>query len=235
MSYILNALRKSEQERLKQQADSAAGKMLGHQPQVGQKSYKLIIVIVLVNLVALSGLGWYVLRKDPAARLPETTPAMTAPNNTQTKQEVIKPVTTPKPTPPLAKKADPATPSIANLINAKKNSSVSPKALKPIEKKPEPLAEIKPVVPMPIKPSTNSKTPSIPWLSELSPEFRRTVPDLKINVFVYAKEPAERFVMIDMVKYTVGQHIKDSLALREIRADSLVVEYNHQLFRIERP
>ena len=76
---------------------------------------------------------------------------------------------------------------------------------------------------------------TIPFLFELPPEFRHTIPDLKINVFVYSEQPAERFVMIDMVKYSAGQRIKDSIMLKEIRSDSLVVEYNNRTFRIKRP
>jgi general secretion pathway protein B len=86
-----------------------------------------------------------------------------------------------------------------------------------------------------MKPEMPNENKKIPFLHELPAEFRHTVPDLKINVFVYSGQAAERFVMIDMAKYTVGQRIKDSLELKEIRPDSLVVEYNNQTFRIQRP
>jgi general secretion pathway protein B len=95
-----------------------------------------------------------------------------------------------------------------------------------------PIAPIKIVEKLPETPQVNNATP---WMHELEPEFRRTLPDLKINVYVYAEQASERFVMIDMVKYTVGSRIKDSVMLKEIRSDSLVLEYNKRIFRIKRP
>ncbi len=76
--------------------------------------------------------------------------------------------------------------------------------------------------------------PSVPLLSELPLEFRRQVPRLNINVFVYADEPQQRFVIVDMVKYRTGENIQQ-IQLKEILSDSLVVEYMGKTFRILRP
>ena len=84
-------------------------------------------------------------------------------------------------------------------------------------------------------PKTNPVKNDIPFLSDLSFEFRQSVPKLNINVFVYSQHPEERFVMIDMIKYTPGQQIKDTMVLKEIRPESLVVVYQNQTFQIKRP
>jgi general secretion pathway protein B len=75
----------------------------------------------------------------------------------------------------------------------------------------------------------------LPYLDDLPVAVRRAIPGFTINVYGYAAEPAQRFVMIDLVKYVPGQRIKDSLELREILADSMVVSYEDVVFKIKRP
>jgi general secretion pathway protein B len=66
-------------------------------------------------------------------------------------------------------------------------------------------------------------------------EFRRTIPELNINVFVYSEHGEESFVMIDMVKYKSGQQLKNGMTLKAILNDSLVIVYQNREFQIERP
>lgn len=72
------------------------------------------------------------------------------------------------------------------------------------------------------------------WLSALPNEFRRTVPGIKINVYVYLEEKEKRFIMINMVKHVSGQDIGEGMILKEIRMNSLVVEFNNKIFQIKR-
>jgi general secretion pathway protein B len=69
----------------------------------------------------------------------------------------------------------------------------------------------------------------------MPPEFRRNVPNLNINVFVYAKSPEDRFVIIDMKKYRAGQETADGLEIKEIKSNSLVISYQNKTFQIKRP
>jgi general secretion pathway protein B len=63
---------------------------------------------------------------------------------------------------------------------------------------------------------------------------RQSLPTLPINVFSYSSTPAERFVMIDMVKYVPGQTIKNALELKEITEDGIIVRYEGRVFKIKR-
>ncbi|WP_157199564.1 general secretion pathway protein GspB, partial [Methylomonas koyamae] len=74
----------------------------------------------------------------------------------------------------------------------------------------------------------------LPTLEQLPAELRQSLPSLPINVFSYSPIPAERFVMIDMVKYVPGQMIKDRLELKQILEDGIVVSYDGQQFKIKR-
>jgi general secretion pathway protein B len=72
-------------------------------------------------------------------------------------------------------------------------------------------------------------------LNELPYEIRNTLPNLTINVFSYAQQPEERFVIIDMVKIRTGQLIKGLVKLKEIRPDGIVLQYGNNTFKVERP
>ena len=73
-----------------------------------------------------------------------------------------------------------------------------------------------------------------PFLSELDYDFRRSVPEIDINVFVYSETKEDRFIMIDMKKYLSGQQIDAGMKLKEIRMNSIVVEYKNRVFQIQR-
>lgn len=256
MSYILNALRKSEQERLAQQPDTVTGRILVNQPQPRHKTSKLIILLIISNLIIVACFFWFV-RKEPGTPLPADIQKISVPEKIQLKPEIVQPtkmVPVPKPT---IKKPEPVAPSIEEeLAASKKAPAIQLPATKPkpvVEKHPVP-AQLKPdqikpemepksitatqVEPVKIiekKPEAVAENKTIPFLYELSPEFRHSVPELNINVFVYSEQPTERFVIVDMIKYSAGQRIKDSILLKEIRSASVVVEYNGQTFQIKRP
>lgn len=254
MSYILNALRKSERERLAQQPDTVTGRILVDQSPPRHKRSKLLILLIITNLIVVVCLFWFILKK-PGTPLPEDILKTPALQETQVKPVIVQPVKMAAPTPkPIIKKPEPASPSIAELTASKKTQALPIPATKavvkrepvPAQLKPDPVnlkmepkstaaAQVEPDKMVEKKPEAVAENKSIPFLFELPAEFRHTVPELKINVFVYSQQPAQRFVMIDMVKYNVGDRIKESILLKEIRSDSFVVEYNNRTFRIKRP
>lgn len=82
--------------------------------------------------------------------------------------------------------------------------------------------------------AASSTSQAQPYLEDLPIEFQRQVPKLVINVLSYSTVEAERFVMIDMVKYVPGQWIKDTLLLQQIAADGIVVDYQGRVFKVRR-
>lgn len=269
MSYILNALRKSEQERQAVAPDTVTNRILSPQPQRPQGPSKLIIALIISNLLIVAYfIGFN--QKAPSVDKPDSA-ALTSPEIAPVAPPAAKVDAIDAVPPPAAAVAK--SPTIADIVAAKKTpappSAVKPDASvsAPVKAAPaarpnatpaaKPLIDRKPAaVPTPASPTEQPQTPpdaepaakiadtkpaalpaknEIPFLHELPAEFRRDIPKLSINVFVYAKEPAERFVMIDMVKYKPGQVIKDALELTEIRPDSLVVRYHNRTFQIERP
>lgn len=244
MSFILNALRKSEQERQTLQPETVTDRILQPQPQQRRsKTTKLLVFLVIANVLVIGYIVWFV-RNNLAPTPAVTAPAISKPLPEEAKRE---PKTHPERPP---QKAASETVSIAELIEGEKHEPVPLPAKPVITKKTEadtikqPAIVNKPALPIPTIPATAAavevqaippEQKDIPFLNDLSFELRQTVPKLNINVFVYSQQPEERFVMIDMVKYKQGQQIKDAMLLKEIRPDSLVIDYKNQIFKIKRP
>ncbi|WP_114280127.1 general secretion pathway protein GspB [Thioalbus denitrificans] len=73
----------------------------------------------------------------------------------------------------------------------------------------------------------------IPWLEELPGEVRRALPGLSINVHVYNREPARRFVLIGMRKYREGQRIgEDGPVVERITPEGMVIDYGAGLAQV---
>ena len=76
--------------------------------------------------------------------------------------------------------------------------------------------------------------PGTPDLRDLPLDFQERIPPLKISMFAYSREPAERFVIIDMKKYRTGDRLPGNVLLLEIQAENLLLELDGQKFRVPR-
>ncbi|MGZ4981877.1 MAG: general secretion pathway protein GspB [Methylobacter sp.] len=253
MSFILNALRKSEQERQALQSENVTDKILLPQPPQGRsKATKLLVFLFIANVLVISGIVWYVrnnLMSTPGTAAPAVAPRLA--QDTKPEPEVIdEPAQPEKP----VQNAQSDITSIAELIDKEKPAR-APLPVKPVVAKktpaeavkqaaitdnPEPQIQNAPAIAPTAKvqadmPEAIAVPSDTPYLSDLPAEFRQKVPKFTINVFVYSQSPEERFVMVDMVKYKPGQQIKDAMLLKEILPDGFVVEYQNQAFKIKRP
>jgi general secretion pathway protein B len=258
MSYILDALRKSEQQRQATQPNSVTDRILVNPTQPKQKPTKWIIALVFINLLVVTYLVWFFTKKseiqlEHSTKIASNPEQKILPENTEKQpiqptviaQNRISPETAGVEQP----KTSPASPSIADLVEAKKKATIQPINPKPVVEKKiiavkkEPVTramESEPMgldIPEPIQeiPLALPKNQGTPGFNELPYEVRNNLPNLTINVFSYAQDPKDRFVIIDMVKYRTGQLIKGTVKLREIRPDSILVEYGNNTFSVERP
>ncbi len=255
MSFILNALRKSEQERQALQAETVTDRILLPQPpQNRSKTTKLLVFLLIANVLVIAGIVRLV--RNNSTPTPNTT-AQTI-SNSQSAQEtkleskaITKSIQPKRP----AQEAESETVSIAELIDKEKPEPAPlPVPVKPvIAKKPAADTIKQPAITNnyelqiqttpAIAPAAKIQSDApetipvidIPFLNDLPFEFRQTIPKFTINVFVYSQDPEERFIMIDMVKYKPGQQIKDAILLKEILPDSFVVDYQNREFKIKRP
>ena len=73
-----------------------------------------------------------------------------------------------------------------------------------------------------------------PLLDSMAPGFRERLPELRINVYVYAEEPERRFVMINMRKYREGSRIGEELVLESIGKRAMILAFEGTRFRVSR-
>jgi general secretion pathway protein B len=247
MSYILDALRKSEQQRQATQPDNVTDRILVSQPQQKPERAKWLVALVIGNLLAIASAAWYFTHKTT----PENQPTQAV--NTATQNQGGQKLEMTQITKPTLKKTAP-TPSIAQLIENQKTAETPKPAKKIPVKEPQPAPKEaaakatlasrnvtkpindEPVTETPTVAKARPKNMGTPDLNELPYEVRNNLPNLNVNVFSYAQQPEDRFVIIDMVKYKTGQLVKGQVKLKEIRPDSIVLENTDgNTFKVERP
>jgi general secretion pathway protein B len=74
----------------------------------------------------------------------------------------------------------------------------------------------------------------LPEISELNLTGAQALPELHLDVHVYATTAADRFVYINMRKYREGAVLQDGLTLERIRRDGVVLNYQGLRFLLPR-
>jgi general secretion pathway protein B len=74
----------------------------------------------------------------------------------------------------------------------------------------------------------------LPSISELSLSGAQALPDLHLDVHVYATRAAERFVYINMRKYHEGSALQEGPTVERIRRDGVVLNYQGLRFILPR-
>lgn len=263
MSYILNALRKSEQARQSIQPDAPNASALLPEITVTQRKWwPMIAVFLSLNLL---GLGYlYFKLADPVS---VNVTAIETPTSVMVHQNVLKSVAVN--TSPVISTIEktPNTLAISDLWAENQKAQQVANALKlpvlkpkPVVKKPLPIVSLKKLptkVPvekklinpfavvhdemnempetaraLPIEPP--KQTSDIPLLRDLREDFQARIPVTTINVLAYADLPHDRFVIIDMTKYKIGERIKAKVQLVDILPESVIMAFEGQRFRLER-
>jgi general secretion pathway protein B len=74
----------------------------------------------------------------------------------------------------------------------------------------------------------------LPDISQVSVSDAQSLPDLHLDVHVYATKSADRFVYINMRKYREGAVVQDGLTVERIRRDGVVLNYQGLRFLLPR-
>jgi general secretion pathway protein B len=132
-------------------------------------------------------------------------------------------------TPPPVAAPAPAPPSTAAAAPPEKSdtaaaaSARAPKSSSTIGLTPPPAApaatSAKPV-------ATSNAQP----YAELPFSVRKSLPELKLSMHVYAADPSHRFVVLNDARLTEGEKTSDEIFVREIRPDGVVLEFQNQRF-----
>jgi general secretion pathway protein B len=83
-------------------------------------------------------------------------------------------------------------------------------------------------------PPDTSDEEVLPTISEIDLSSQPALPDLHLDVHVFAAKPADRFVYINMQKYREGAALADGLTLERIRRDGVLLNYHGLRFVLPR-
>lgn len=238
MSLILDALRKSEQER--RQADPLVLSPIGPEAAVLPRRRWGALPIVAAVVVAGVALGgyWFVASRlevslagaGSAVKPNESRASSTAPLPAQgdiSSSSAARPAPEFTPSPFVAA----ASQKGAVVRDLAKEARVEPREPAPAAAPKQEQVALAAPTPVPAPPPSES----IKFLRAMPPEFQRALPELVVNIHIYAPREADRILYINNRQYHAGDKVRDDLVVQEIVEDGAVLRYRGQLFKLARP
>ena len=223
MSFILDALKKSENDR-QRQSGPALYEVKVAPPRGGLPAWAIAVVILLaVNLVI--GL-WLLLRHPPAhaaalaAAAPAATP-LSAPAATATAAPLAAPA--PGPTPTVV----PASAPVAAVVPASDAGHID--SLTPEDY--APAAEPATGALGHVRRGTNA---GVPLYQDAAITPGTNIPALRLDLHAYAARPEDRWVMINMHKVREGDTLPEGVRVDSITHDGVVLSYHGSSFLLPR-
>jgi general secretion pathway protein B len=227
MSFILDALKKSETER--QRADAPAlYEMKMAPPRRGVALWLLVLAgLLVINVIVLSVV---LLRGShggsqaeaptaaaPAAPAPTSTPALATPNA---------PPLSPPPAAPL-NSVPPPTASATPSDSANTASTGSGDA-----------ADDAPAVEPPRgtgpPPGAPASSGDVPTYSQAANVPGANLPELKLDLHAYSANPSDRFVFLNMMKLQEGQSTPAGVRVERITPDGAILSWQGSRFFLQR-
>jgi len=273
MSYILEALKKSEQER---ELGQVPGLVTSQELKPARRPRWVFVVvgILLVNVLLLVGLLIGQRVSEDSIQVSEIeaitapgTGATTDPSNNLLQPEEPQVVVEPDPKPvvvpiqtPLAIEPAVATDSPGARESVVKESppaavirTASPKESPPavVTRIASPEIKQNATVVFAEKPldeysddeqivgtlssaqgSDREREEQVPLWRELPSEIRQSLPLINMDVHVYAEQAADRFVLINLLKYREGDVLEEGPRVERITPEGMVLSYQGERFRI---
>lgn len=215
MSFILDALRKSEAERQQQAGGEFSNVPSSSDDPQSPKWLWILALLLLVNVVVLLGI---LLRPDPIAD--NGTPPAAAPADSARTEPA--PAESREP----VEDTDQAAPSFEERVALAKENRPAP----------EPAAEPAAARPAPAAATTErpSGTDRLKTLDELRLAGSIRLPELHLDIHVYAEDAAERFVFINMSKHREGSRLDEGPVVTQITPEGVVLRHESQTFLLPR-
>ena len=232
MSFILDALKKSELERQRQSVPGLMDTRLS--PKRNRLPLWAVALGVLLG-INLLGLTYVLLRKNiPAAQAPRPADSARAPAAGAARAET-------RPFSPLDAAPEYA-PEIPVAPAAAGNASVESHRAR-VDGAADAAAEHAAPRSDPLLTNTTPNAEAeagaaaeevLPSINEVSLSGAQALPDLHLDVHVYATQPAERFVYINNRKYHEGSKLQEGPTIERIRRDGVVLNYQGVRFLLPR-
>ncbi len=217
MSFILDALKKSESDR-QEQADTEFATVPSSPAAPAAPRWMWVLgILLMINIIVLLAL---MLKPDAAPVVSEA-----APNQAALKQATPTAVdATPSSNTPTTESA-----SFADQVAVARQNQ--PARSRPVPQQVT-ATNITPAVS--VKNLPQSAAAILPSLTELRMNGRLQLPDLHVDIHVYSDVQSERFVFINMHKYKENSSLDEGPVLKEITSDGVILEHNGMVFILPR-
>lgn len=213
MSFILDALKKSESERQRHNTPGIADVPQATGSPPVPRWIWILGSLLAVNTVVLMGL---VLRPED----PDVSVSTAIPRESAVRQE---------------DSDEQATVSFSDLVAEAKRSRVVPAetTVSPQESMQPPATVANQTVPPPTE-SHPSVSDGLPSFNNLLAAGVLQLPELHLDIHVYAQQPASRFVFVNMNKYKEGATLTEGPLVKEITPEGVVLEQSGTSFLLPR-
>ena len=206
MSLILDALKKSENERQQQGSSECSSVPTGSANTNPLRWLRMLGFLLAINFAILIGFLWKTSSSDDeaAVEVSNEPTAAAAPASTNDFEEQLAVA--------IDKRATEATNSTPQI------------EVPPTRTIPEPA------------PRTSSRVTEapVPTIDELRLQGTLQIAQLHLDIHVYSEVPEERFVFINMNKYREGAQTPEGPVVHEIRSDGVVLEHQGRVFLLPR-
>jgi len=206
MSFILDALKKSEAERQRQNAPGIAFIPERDKTKPSGKWIWLVTGLLAVNLLALGAL----LIWKSGAQTPSETPIAST--------QLEAPAAT-----------------FSEMVSEVKRSqrSVSPPA--EVQQEAEDATVTAAAPPAPAENAVRGQVNTgLESFNDLRAKGELQLPDMHLDIHVYSGAPADRFVFVNMTKYKENATLSEGPVVKEITPDGVVLEHRDKVFLLPR-
>ena len=213
MSFILDALRKSETDRQQQASAEFATIPSAVEPSGPPRWIWILGALLLINVAVLAV---FMLRGDDApvaATAPAAADGPASAGSSFAERLDVASAERPARQPARAPVAEPA-PS-------------TPAQRAPVAASPKPASTVQ-------QPLLQGSALALPTLTEIRLNDGVDLPDLNLDIHVYGRTSAERFVFINMKKHQEGSVLESGPRLEAITPDGVILDYRGTRFVLPR-
>ena len=222
MSFILDALKKSENERARQNGPALLQtRIVPRRP--GVPAWAIAIGVVL--LANLGVIGYVLLRAAPPASAPvaqaaPAPPPAVAPTPTPAPAVQVTPVPALAPLPETRLPTPPAEtePPVAAIVN--------PADFQPAR----PAGTVPRSAPEPASSEQRGLDSALPTAAELGASG---LPEMRLALHAFDENPANRYVLLNSQRLREGETMQDGVRVERITADGVILSWRGQRFRLQ--
>lgn len=211
MSFILDALKKSENERQQQTGGEFSSVPTSPNAARPMRWLWLLAALLAINVAVLLGI---LMRPDVRSTTASTFEDMQLPSS-------------PAATGGTADSTVAPTPSFADQVEQARRQQ-------PAEPKSDTVVDPVAAAPTPAPAPAASGGARVPTIEELRLDGSLQLPELHIDIHVYSDDPSERFVFINMAKHREQSQLAEGPVVREITADGVILQYQGRSFLLSR-